>query len=466
MGTLINAYIMPHAPILIPSIGGEKGREAQASIDGCRQVARRALADSPDTIILSSPHAPCFRDFAVISRAPAMSGNFASFGHRDIALRFGIHTELADAILRLAEEEEIPLGSLDSLDRIRLGIDSGLDHGAMVPLWFLDEAFSAEGKTFRLVHLSTPFFSPHKLHELGKVIGAAVRATNCRAVYIASGDLSHRLTRNAPAGYSPAGRIYDDKLVGLIRAGDIGTILSITEEEMSEAGECGTKSFIMGFGALDSENVRPEVYSYEGPFGVGYLCAALNPESHSGNGESLYVRIARRAVEEYVTDQREIRPAELTEGGTIPEGEADRGCDGDFGKKAGVFVSLKKRGELRGCIGTIAPTCRNIIHEIIQNAISAAAKDPRFDPVRPDELPLLVYSVDVLGEPEKVASMDELDAGRYGVIVTRGFRRGLLLPDLEGVDTPEEQIRIALRKAGISPDESFTIQRFEVVRYH
>ncbi|MHB8963668.1 MAG: AmmeMemoRadiSam system protein A [Saccharofermentanales bacterium] len=466
MGKIINAYIMPHAPILIPAIGGERGREAQKSMDGCRTVARLAVEDEPDTIIISSPHAPSFKDFAVISRTDVLTGNFAQFGHPEISLKFTGNTALAESIIRLAGEEDIPVGSLDFAERIRYGLDAGLDHGAMVPLWFLNEAFSDKSQPFRLVHLSTPFFDSQRLYDLGRLIDLAVIESDSNVVYIASGDLSHRLTHDAPAGYSPAGRVYDEKLVDLIKKADIESILSISPKEMHDAGECGTKSFIIALGALDGTDIRPAVYSYEGPFGVGYLCAVLDADAGKNLKKSKYVQIAQRTIEEYVTSFREISVADLADEGIVQTDEEGILCDPDLDLHAGVFVSLKKQGELRGCIGTIFPTCSNVIEEIVQNAISASMKDPRFESVRPEELAQLVYSVDVLGEPENVGSLKDLDAKRYGVIVTKGFRRGLLLPDLEGVDTPEEQISIALRKAGISAGDHYTIQRCEVVRYH
>ena len=134
-------------------------------------------------------------------------------------------------------------------------------------------------------------------------------------------------------------------------------------------------------------------------------------------------------------------------------------------RAAGVFVSLHKAGGLRGCIGTIAPTTASIAQEILQNAISAGTRDPRFPRVQPEELAQLEYSVDVLNAPEPITSPDQLDVRRYGVIVSSGSRRGLLLPNLEGVDTISQQIDIARQKAGISPRESYTLQRFEVVRH-
>ena len=133
--------------------------------------------------------------------------------------------------------------------------------------------------------------------------------------------------------------------------------------------------------------------------------------------------------------------------------------------RAGVFVSLKLDGNLRGCIGTISPTTQSIADEIIQNAISAGTEDPRFPPVSEEELKRLIYSVDILGCAEKIKSTDELNPEKYGVIVSVGHKRGLLLPNLEGIDTAEEQVSIALKKAGISPAENYRLERFEVVRH-
>jgi hypothetical protein len=161
-------------------------------------------------------------------------------------------------------------------------------------------------------------------------------------------------------------------------------------------------------------------------------------------------RLAKAAVESYVSQHKVLKPGEPT---------------AEMKEKAGVFVSIKKRGQLRGCIGTFEPTKANVAEEIIQNAISSATGDPRFNSVEVSELPDLEYSVDVLTQPEPVNSQAELDAKKYGVIVERGFRRGLLLPDLEGVDTPAEQIRICRMKAGISEDEPVKLYRFQVRRY-
>ena len=142
-------------------------------------------------------------------------------------------------------------------------------------------------------------------------------------------------------------------------------------------------------------------------------------------------------------------------------------CVGAERGHRGLFSHFRAQGlqETTPCIGTIAPVRKSLAEEVIRNGVAAATEDPRFAPVRPEELPHLEYSVDVLGEPEAVDNLEQLDPARYGVIVTRGHQRGLLLPDLEGVDTVFDQIAIAKQKAGIRPDEQVHLERFEVVRH-
>ena len=169
--------------------------------------------------------------------------------------------------------------------------------------------------------------------------------------------------------------------------------------------------------------------------------------------EDAYIRLARASVEAYVRERRVL---------DIPAGLPKEMLT----ERAGAFVSIHKRGALRGCIGTIAPVQDCIAEEIIGNAISASTRDPRFLPISPEELGELEISVDILSEAEPIASEAELDPKRYGVIVTKGRKRGLLLPNLDGVDTIEEQVGIAKQKAGIRVDDTdVLLERFEVVRH-
>ena len=169
--------------------------------------------------------------------------------------------------------------------------------------------------------------------------------------------------------------------------------------------------------------------------------------------EDEYVKLARLTIETYVRTGRIL---------SAPEGLPEE----LYGQRAGAFVSIKEDGRLRGCIGTIQAVQGSLAEEIIHNAVSACSLDPRFAPVAEKELDRLTISVDVLGDGEKIDSPDQLDVKRYGVIVSNGGRRGLLLPDLDGVDSAEQQIAIAKQKAGIGADEDVELERFEVVRHH
>jgi AmmeMemoRadiSam system protein A len=238
----------------------------------------------------------------------------------------------------------------------------------------------------------------------------------------------------------------------------IEAILDLNEDELlrrvdelniSMCGCAPTVSLISAakeLGATGAELVRYQTSGdttgdYSAVVGyAGVIITAMSP----------LARLARETVETYVKEGKTPKPDELT-----PEMKG----------KAGVFVSIHKLGGLRGCIGTFDPQCANVAEEIINNAISSATRDPRFPPVAPDELKDLSYSVDVLTKPEPIASQDQLDPRKYGVIVECGFRRGLLLPDLGGVDSVDHQIDVCRQKAGIAPDEPVKLYRFEVRRY-
>ena len=292
-------------------------------------------------------------------------------------------------------------------------------------------------------------------------------------VIIGSGDLSHKLKEDGPYGFQKEGPEYDERIMDVMGRGAFGELFDFSEDFCDKAAECGHRSFTIMAGALDGLKVKTERLSHQGTFGVGYgICiyevtgsdpqryfleqyrrAQREAAERRKASEDSYVQLARKTVETYVRTGKKLR---------VPEGLPEE----MYSRRAGVFVSLKEEGRLRGCIGTIAPVRGSIAEEIIENGISAAAKDPRFHAVEPEELDRLEYSVDVLGETEKIDSPEKLDVKRYGVVVSRGYRRGLLLPDLEGVDTVEEQIEIARRKAGIPEDaEDIRLERFEVVRH-
>ena len=297
---------------------------------------------------------------------------------------------------------------------------------------------------------------------------------------VASGDLSHRLKEDGPYGYQAEGPRYDKRIMEVMGSGNFAELFEFSEKFCEKAGECGHRSFTIMAGTFDRTEVAAEQLSYEGPFGVGYGICSYEVQgenvkrnfreqfeekerrrlSELRDREDIYVKLARRTIEKYIISGRKLKiPEEL------PEKMLKEMPEEMFGRMAGIFVSIKKDGQLRGCIGTIQAVRNCIAEEIVENAVSAAVRDPRFSPVEPEELEYLVISVDVLGEPEKISSPEELDTERYGVIVTRGHKRGLLLPNLEGIDTVEEQIAIAKQKAGIRENEEVGLERFEVIRH-
>lgn len=457
--------VAPHPPIMVPEVGGDQARVTSASARALEEAATLLHAFQPDTLVLMSPHAPVTRGAFCIDDCPRTSGDLAAFGAASVDFERAGDPELATAIVRNALGADIPVVARSESPMLEPGV---LDHGAMVPLSFLDR----EGR-YALVELSLSFLPLAVHRELGTVIHSAAAALGRRVAFIASGDCSHRLTRDAPAGWSPRATGFDAQLVSLLSRGDFEGLAHIEPSLIEAAGECGLRSFITLGGFLATTDARTRVLAYEGPWGVGYLTAvsaspellallsqtggreaagALSGDAEApGGGESPPVALARATIEAFVRERR------------IPE--PPHSPEGVLASRAGAFVSLHRGGDLRGCIGTIEPTRATLADEIVHNAVQAATADPRFPSVVPDELDGLEISVDVL-YPAEAATFEDLDPRTYGVIVSADWRRGLLLPDLDGVDTPAEQVAIALRKAGIAPDEQYRLERFRVDRYH
>ena len=455
--------MVPHPPLIVPEIGHGEERKIQATIDAYHRAAQKIAKWKPDTVVVISPHSVMYADYFHISPGNGAKGSFARFRAPQVKFQADYDTEFVQMLCQEAEARDIPAGTLGERDK-------SLDHGTMVPLYFLDQYDT----DYKLVRIGLSGLPLTKHYELGQCIKKAAEFLERNTVVIGSGDLSHKLKEDGPYGFQKEGPEYDDRIMDVMGRAAFGELFDFSENFCEKAAECGHRSFTIMAGAFDGLAVKTEKLSHEGTFGVGYGVCIYEVSGRDAdryfleeyrqreeekarkrkNAEDPFVRLARKAIETYVRTGEKI---------SVPEGLPEE----MYSRRAGVFVSLKKDGRLRGCIGTIAPVRGSIAEEIIENAISAAAKDPRFHAVEPEELERLVYSVDVLGDAEKISSPEELDVKRYGVIVSRGYRRGLLLPDLEGVDTTEDQIEIARQKAGIPEDaEDITLERFEVVRHY
>ena len=456
---------MPHPPLIIPAVGRGRERDIQATVDACDEVGRRIAALSPDTIVISSPHATMYRDYFHISPGHAARGSFSAYGAPGSAYDATYDVELVYRVCELCKKEGIAAGT--GYER-----DARLDHGTMIALHFIQKYY----QNFEVVRVGLSGFSAAEHYRLGHIVQEAARDLGRRVVWLASGDLSHKLKEDGPYGFAPEGPVFDERITSDFATGDLVDVLAMDASLAERAAECGLRSFQMMVGALHRTEVRCELLSYEGPFGVGYGVAAFDVVASEDAGDACdrlatyrelrakdlaarkqnedpYVRLARASLEAYVREGKIVEPSNV-----LPELAQTR---------AGCFVSLKIDGQLRGCIGTIAPTRASLAEEICANARSAGTRDSRFSPVRADELDDLVYDVDVLTPAEPIDSARMLDPSRYGVIVsTRDGRRGLLLPDLDGVDTVDEQLRIAARKGHIDLDfDDYLLERFEVVRH-
>ena len=316
------------------------------------------------------------------------------------------------------------------------------EHSIEVQLPFL-QYFKPD---IKIVPITLSFASLDAYREIGKEIARAINDTGREAVLMASSDMTH---------YEPhdTATKKDKRAINAILHLDENELFrQVEEHNITMCGVAPVASLIVAareMGATSAELVRYQTsgdtsgdYSaVVGYAGIIIKAAAMHP----------LAQLAKNTIETYVNTGEVISPPpKLT-----PE----------MKQKAGVFVSLHRFSELRGCIGTFEPARENVAGEIISNAISSATRDPRFPPVAPEELEDLEYSVDVLTAPKPVKDEKELDPKKYGVIVECGFRRGLLLPDLEGVDTVAEQIDICCQKAGILPDEPVNLYSFEVNRY-
>lgn len=458
---IVSAYMVPHPPLIVPEIGRGEEKRIQDTINAYEKAAERIGRIKPDTVVLISPHQTMYADYFHISPGTAASGDFGRFRAEQVKFQTAYDTEFISLLCQYAVGERMQAGTLGERDK-------RLDHGTMVPLYFVNRYWTG----YRLVRIGLSGLPLTEHYRLGQYIQRVADALERKTVLIGSGDLSHRLKADGPYGYQKEGPEYDSRVMDVMERGAFGELLEFPEGFCERAGECGHRSFTMMAGALDGLRVRSERLSYEGPFGVGYgICAyevcgsddrrhfleayqerTSARQRRQREQEDAFVRLAREAIRQYVTTKEVMRCP-----GMIPEEMMKR--------RAGVFVSLKKDGRLRGCIGTIQAVQSSIAEEIIQNAVSACSRDSRFDPVMPEELEQLSISVDVLGDTERINSPKELDVKRYGVVVTNGYRRGLLLPNLEGVDTVDEQIAIARQKAGIGEKEEVELERFEVVRH-
>ena len=435
--------LMPHPPVLIREVGRGRENEASKTLDGIKKLT--SALKKPDLLLVLSPHQPYAIGALFVNNANSYHGSFAMFGASNVKINANSSSEEIKELCNHLKKSgiEIYAKPYEILTE---------DQGSMVPLFFLEQTW---GELPEMIIASPIGLTPKKAFEMGKAL-ADFQSGKTLAL-LASGDLSHRLTQNAPAGYEPEyAPKFETAVEEALKNNSPEPIYGLDNITLERAGECGLRSVMIMLGLssgseADCQN-KIQIFSHEWPFGVGY-CTALC-ELSEAKIQPAPVLLARETV------KRLLENLQLPENGNeivaSPLWNGHKSC----------FVSIKtKDGELRGCIGTLSPIQESLDKEIITNAVSASTKDPRFPPMVKHELDNVVFSVDVLSEAEPVEGITQLDPKRYGVIVSKGYRRGVLLPDLEGVDTAEQQVGIAAMKAGLRDLDGIKLERFTVTRY-
>ena len=445
--------LMPHPPVLIPEVGRGRENEAVKTLQGITKLT--ADLEKPDMLIILSPHQPYAPGALFLNTANSYHGSFALFGVPNVKIEAVSHENdirkfcdyLRSSGIRVYEQ---PFGDL-----IR-------DQGSTVPLYFLQKAW---GNLPPLIIASPIGLAPEEAFKMGQVLSKFLIDKKC--ALLASGDLSHRLTPDAPAGYEPDyAPKFENAIEKSLKNNSPEAINALDEMTLECAGECGLRSVMTMLGLSAGTNEKTiKIFSHEWPFGVGYCVAlcdlqsatkqtATIKSSEQSSEQPAPVKLARETVTRLLTNK-----SLPDNGGEIVSSELWR-------DRKACFVSIKtKNGDLRGCIGTLSPLQASLDKEIIANAVSASTHDPRFPAMTKDELSNVIFSIDVLSEPEEIKNISQLDPKKYGVIVSKGYRRGVLLPDIEGVDTAEQQVKIAAMKAGIYDYDEINLERFTVTRY-
>lgn len=505
--------LCPHPPLLIPGIADSAKDKVVDTSSAFKQWALKLKEQNPDRLVIMSPHAPTASAAVPLFSVPSLSGSMQRFGSPEVSLRVDCDTTFAERLSVLCREENYPLLTVNDNLIKQHRLDINLDHATLIPLYFLKEV----GLDIPIVLLGYGPSHTELYIQLGKIIRkAAEEDTDKKTAIIASGDLSHRLLESGPYGFSPYGPKFDETINRILEGAEANSLLELSREEVNEAAQCGLYSIAMLLGSLNKDEVCLKHLSYEAPYGVGYSVIYYLPKGTNSNRDKPELddkldseevdekgekgaadeknaatankvtsplscmarkqarankvefsdstsgkttksaleprlQLARRSVENYVLNSECL---------SLKEGEYPTLQD-----PAAVFVTLKKDGQLRGCIGSLRPTETTQAKEIVRNAILACSRDPRFPAVSAEELHQLQYQVYVLGEPVKIKGPQELDPKRYGVIVRKDGRSGVLLPNLEGIDSIDMQLNIACQKGGILPEEKPELYRFTATTY-
>jgi len=265
--------VCPHPPIMVPEVGQDRSDIVIKSRQAMLELGHRLKESGARSLVVISPHGPVFSDGIAINTNPVLRGNLKKFGAPGVAFNLENNLPLASLIHKHAGEAGVLTLEMDDSVARHYEFNLELDHGITVPLHFLAEA----GVNMPMVPIYMGFLPYEQLYVFGAAIQKAVGEYGQNVAVVASGDLSHCLTSDAPAGYQPRGQEFDLEIVRLLGLADVEGVLEIDSDLVEKAGECGLRPIVMMLGTLDGYSVDSEVLSYEGPFGVGYMIASLIP---------------------------------------------------------------------------------------------------------------------------------------------------------------------------------------------
>lgn len=424
---------MGHAPVLAPGLSVPESAACARSRDAMAAACARVVGHEPHVVVVVGASGPRRGRHWSVVHSP-IEGDFSALGGPEVRVSLAPAGDAARALVE----------AVGSAAPIALAAPGPLDPRALTPAAHL----SAAGWAGPTMHIAVPR-APTGAAEVGAAITRAAARRDERWAVVVAGNLSHRLSDRAPAGFSPNGARFDQHVRRAVRSGDLDAVRAVPADWAEEAAEDCMAAFAVGLAAAGKRRAGTELLAYEGPFGVGYLTAILH-DAERGL-PSVLPALARAVIGWQLGLGPQPRAPELPRAFTRP---------------AGVYVSLYRRedGTLRASAGRHEPRWDTLADEVADVARRAATQDPRMGPLRPDELESLVVEVTVLGPLEPVDDVDRINPKIHGVLVSTDQRTGLLLPDLPGLVRPSDQIAIALRKAGISPREPYVVHRFTALR--
>ena len=427
MSGIVAGALTAHPPILLPEVGGAESQRVQATAHAMEELDAILVAVPATLAIVISPHSPSSMTSLPVRRATRVGGDLARFRAPQVRIEADVDLDLASKLVADGQRAGFALTWAE---------DSELDHGVVVPLHLLPRTM----KSKHCVFLGVSGWPLQRFLAFGGWLQQWLQHRG--AILIASGDLSHRLTPDAPYGFRPEGPVFDRLVIDALRGHDWQRIEGVDPDLVEEAGECGLRPLAILLGAARAAGLTSQVLSYEGPFGVGYPVVAF-----TGARVALDIQdLGRRAIETYLRSHQLIEPPE-----PIPM---------EWQAPSAAFVTLRKNGAMRGCVGSTRPTEATAAHELIRYAIASAVRDPRFHPVRLDEVPLLSIRVQLLDPAEPITDITRIDPRTQGIIVRSGDRQALLLPGIDEIVTPEQQLRAACQKAGIDRHAALQVERF------